>query len=118
MHAAGLVESYMRGLGIDSRLDLMLRIDQLQNLSTKNSFKSGCDEHRIKIQTLWACLQIRLMLYFTFFPPSLYLGYIVKLDLANTVAQLNSALRFLCYLGHIQNNIVISDKYVFGLLSK
>jgi hypothetical protein len=47
MHAAGLVESYMRELGIDSRLVLMLRINPLHNLSLKYNFKAGCDEHRI-----------------------------------------------------------------------
>jgi hypothetical protein len=40
VHAAGLVESYMRELGIDSRFVLMLRINLLHNLSLKYSFKA------------------------------------------------------------------------------
>jgi hypothetical protein len=65
VHAAGLVESYMRELGIDSRLVLMLRINPLQNLSLKYSFKAGCDEHMIYVSNFIRMTQIRLITYFT-----------------------------------------------------
>lgn len=52
------------------------------------------------------------MIYFTFFPSSFYFGYVVKLDLANTVAEFNTVFRFLYYPSHIQSNVRMSEVFV------
>jgi hypothetical protein len=102
VNAAGLVESYMRELGIDPRIVLMLRINPLHNLSLKYSFKAGYGEQRIHVPNFIVTLQRRLLSYFSSFTSSLYFGYLVKLALSNIVKEFNIVLQFLYCLGYIK----------------
>jgi hypothetical protein len=98
VHAAGLVESYMRVLGIDSRLVPILHINSLHNLSWKYSFKCRLwrtqDLHpKLFLQCYW----VRLWTIF-FLSSQFFLGYLVKLDVANIVAEFNNVFHCLLHL--------------------